>query len=78
MEMIFYSHVSKTHFHKIGCVLGVISKVRVFRTRKWPIKWRRTDTERETLHDGQTVFQDRGSSGWLLCSKARPHNIYTG
>ena len=32
--------------------------------RRW------TDTLRETLHDGQIVFQDRGSSGSYLCSKA--------
>ena len=37
MEMGFYSHVSKTHFHKKDCALGLILKVRVFGTRKWPI-----------------------------------------
>ena len=36
-EMIFYSHANKTHFHKKGCALGLILKVRVFGTRKWPI-----------------------------------------
>ena len=35
--MIFYSHANKTPFHKKGCALGLILKVRVFRTRKWPI-----------------------------------------
>ena len=35
--MIFYSHANKTHFHKKGCALGLILKVRVFGTRKWPI-----------------------------------------
>ena len=37
MKMIFHSHVNKTHFHKKGCVLGLILKVRVFVTREWPI-----------------------------------------
>ena len=37
MEKIFHSHVSKTHFHKEGCALGLILKVGVFGTRKWPI-----------------------------------------
>ena len=31
------SGANKTHFHKKGCALGLILKVRVFRTRKWPI-----------------------------------------
>ena len=34
MEMIFHSHANKTHFHKKGCALGLILKVRVFGTRK--------------------------------------------
>ena len=38
MEMILYSHANKTHFHKKDCALGLILKVRVFGTRKWPIK----------------------------------------
>ena len=36
-EMSFHSHANKTHFHKKGCALGLILKVRVFGTRKWPI-----------------------------------------
>ena len=36
MEMIFHSHANKTHFHKKGLALGLILKVRVFGTRKWP------------------------------------------
>ena len=38
MEMIFHSHANKTHFHKKGCALGLILKVRVFGTRKWPMR----------------------------------------
>ena len=37
MKMIFYSHANKTHFHKKDCALGLILKVRVFETQKWPI-----------------------------------------
>ena len=37
MKMIFHSHANKTHFHKKGCAFGLILKVRVFGTRKWPI-----------------------------------------
>ena len=37
MEMIFHSHANKTHFHKKGCALGLILKVRVFGTQRWPI-----------------------------------------
>ena len=35
--MVFFSRANKTHFHKKGCALGLILKVRVFETRKWPI-----------------------------------------
>ena len=37
-EMIFHSHANKTHFLKKGCALGLIFKVRVFGTRKWPVR----------------------------------------
>ena len=37
MEIIFHSHVNKTHFHEKGFALGLILKVRVFGTQKWPI-----------------------------------------
>ena len=33
----FHSHANKTHFHKKGCALGLILKVRVFGSWKWPI-----------------------------------------
>ena len=36
MEMIFYSHANKTPFHEKSGALGLILKVRVFGTRKWP------------------------------------------
>ena len=37
MGVIFPSQANKTHFHKKGGALGLISKVRVFGTRKGPI-----------------------------------------
>ena len=36
--MIFHSHAYKTHFHKKCCALGLILKVRVLWTRKWPVE----------------------------------------
>ena len=37
MQMIFHSHANKTHFHKKDCAVGIILKMKVFGTRKWPI-----------------------------------------
>ena len=37
MGMIFHSHANEAHFHKKGCAIILILKVRVFGTRKWPI-----------------------------------------
>ena len=37
MEMSFHSHANKTHFHKKGCALDLILKVRDFGTRQWAI-----------------------------------------
>ena len=36
--MIFHFQANKTHFRNKGCALGLILKVRVFGTRKWPIE----------------------------------------
>ena len=38
MEIIFQSHTNKTHFHNKGCAPSLVLKVRVFGTRKWPIR----------------------------------------
>ena len=35
VEIIFHSHANKTRFHKKGCALSLILKVRVFGTRTW-------------------------------------------
>ena len=35
--MIFYFHAKETLYHKKGFVLSLVSKVRVFGTRKWSI-----------------------------------------
>ena len=37
-ELFFILMPSKSHFHKKDCALSLILKVRVFGTRKWPIK----------------------------------------
>ena len=39
MKMIFHSHTNKTHFHKKGCALCLVLKVRVSGTRKRLIGW---------------------------------------
>ena len=38
MEIILHFHANKTHFHKKGCALGLILKVNVLGTQKWPIE----------------------------------------
>ena len=35
--MLSYYHANKTHFHKKGFALGLVLRVRVFGTLKWPI-----------------------------------------
>jgi len=37
MKMIFHSHANKTLFHKDGFALGLILKMRTFRTSEWPV-----------------------------------------
>ena len=37
MQMIFHSHANKTHFHKKGCALGLILKVRVLELGSGPL-----------------------------------------
>ena len=36
-SMDLNANANNTHFHKKGCALGLILRVRVFGTRKWPI-----------------------------------------
>ena len=36
MEIIFSFSCKQTHFHNKGCARGLILKVRIFGTRKWP------------------------------------------
>ena len=38
MKIIFHSHANKTHFHKKGCAVGLILKVKVLRIQKLPIE----------------------------------------
>ena len=57
MEMIFQSHANKTHFHKKGCPLGLILKVRVFGIWQWPIAF---DT------DVTSSTKDVDLHGWVV------------
>ena len=38
LVLSLYSHANKTHFHKKGCALGLILKMNVLGTQKWPIE----------------------------------------
>ena len=38
VKMIFYYHANKTHLYKKSIALDLGIRVRVFRTRKWPIR----------------------------------------
>ena len=38
MEIIFNYDANKTHFHNKGFALSLVLKVKLFGTRKWPIK----------------------------------------
>ena len=35
-ENVFYYHANKTYFHNKGFAFGLVLRVRVFETRKWP------------------------------------------
>ena len=48
MKMIFHSHANKTYFHKKGCALSLILKVRVLGIRKWPIDLKRILIHKES------------------------------
>ena len=48
MKTIFHSHANKTYFHKKGCALSLIFKVRVLGTRKWPIDLKRILIHKES------------------------------
>ena len=67
MEMIFHFHANETHFHKKGCALGIILKVRVFGTRKWPIvHCNITLRVHVVLYDRQTEGQGSSAKGCCL------------
>ena len=75
--MIFHSHASKIHFRKKGCALGLILKVRVFGTRKWPIRHfineKRTGADRNA---SRNYFWDRcwERAGQLLANLFPVHS----
>ena len=51
VQIIFYYHANKTHFHKKGFALGLVLRVRGFGTRKWPIMLLNTAEYRLILAD---------------------------
>ena len=40
VEMSFNYDANKTHFHNKGFALSLVLKVKLFGTRKWPIKFK--------------------------------------
>ena len=57
MKMILYYHAIKTHFHKKGFALGLVLRVRVFGTRKWPISTYQVTADGETAASKRPVTQ---------------------
>ena len=68
MKIVFYSHTSKTHFHKKGFALRLVLRVKVFGTGKWLIPVACTALVKEgwalsgTLSDSSISFLISGSS----------------
>ena len=77
MEIIFHSHANKTHIHKKGCAPSLVLKVRVFETRKWPIKAMCTTTENylQSPLRGRSFFTN---DLLLKCNTKRKVNDETG
>ena len=66
MEMIFHSHVNKTHFHNKGCALGLSLKIRVFGTLRRP-----TEELSQPLDDFIFYFQNLWNSPSLILERRR-------
>ena len=65
MEMIFHFRPNKTPFHKKGCALGLILKVRVFGTQKWSIVIQRLVMYALSMLD---ISSSPGVSFWFFFS----------
>ena len=77
MEIIFHSHANKTHFHKKGCAPRLILKVKVFGTRKWPIKGttpRNFEQQGKCWQRVEEKKNVRKNMADLHASKWHPHN----
>ena len=61
--MSFHSHANKTHFHKKGCALGLILKVRAFGTRKRPIKLNIALCRRNIIWNSMQLLAWEGEGG---------------
>ena len=80
MEMIFHSHANKTHFHKKDCGLGLILKVRVFGTRKWPIerkKYRWPKQDHTSLSNPRGIHRIVNSNKIINLTSLWHMNSYT-
>ena len=54
--MIFCCHANKTHFHNKGFTIGLVLKVRVSGTRKWPFIGK-TFSDQHELREQACLFQ---------------------
>ena len=68
----FYSYTNKTHFHKEGSVVSLVTKVRVFVpvTRKWPIRHLYRSLNTPCLpppHPPLPLFNSRPKRNWKQC-----------
>ena len=79
MNMIFYSHASKTHFHNKGLALGLALKVRGFGTRKWPIEScrRKFDIE-QTVRCRAILFVQQRNNAQFGCYLTIIHRARMG
>ena len=57
IEMMFHSQANTTHFHKKDYALGLILKVRIFETRKWPILLQKNSNIWRTDWDGISTIK---------------------
>ena len=77
MEIIFHSHANKTPFHKKGCAPSLTLKVRVFGTRKWPIKGTTPSIFEQQTKCSQRVEEKKNVRKNMIdlhASKWHPHN----
>ena len=70
MISVFYSRANKTYFHDLlpqGFTVSLVLKVRVFRTRKWPL---------ETVYFFKAGYQARSYTTKCRALAAVPFHVY--